>query len=107
MYNILKIYIKNTSIEAKLVWETELAKCKLIDVKQIAKDILYSNLRLFDFTDKAGKPFARILVNTANPKLPLMYKSHGILTDHIDKKLDMFTLFFFHQQNSYRSTVPS
>lgn len=33
-----------------------------------------------------------------------MFKSHGMLTDNIDKKLDFFTLF---SNNLYQSTGPS
>lgn len=61
-------------MEIKTAWEVELTKLKLLDAKQIAKDTLYSEQRLFDYSDKRGKQLARISANTPIPNLPPMIK---------------------------------
>lgn len=82
------------SVEAKLAWETEPVNLKLFDTKQIAKAVLYSKQRPFDFRDKPGKSLARVVANkTLISRLPMIHQSDGTLTDNIKENLDIFVAF--------------
>lgn len=78
---------------------------KLLDAKNIVKDILYSRQQVFKYCDKAGKQLARVLVeNPITSKVIGMRKENGELTISPIQKQDSFANYY---SNLYLSSNPS
>lgn len=85
--------------------DAQMAKFKLIEASQVAKQIMYSKQRTFEYRDKPNTLLARMLTTKQESfRLPLSMTTYkGIQVDSVPDKLQVFVEYY---QQLYQSSGP-